>query len=137
MSHSSFPPGDVTGNAEGEYQHTPHELEAAVPALSDKSRAPIEATLPAVAEHIEEIAEHFYRHLFTVHPELLDGTFNRGNEAAGTQQQALAGSVPAFASALVNTPDHLLEDPLTRVAHKHPSLRIPPAHNQVVHATLL
>jgi len=52
--------------------------------LSDTSRPLIEATLPVVGEHIEEIAEHFYRHLFTVHPELLDGTFNRGNQAEGT-----------------------------------------------------
>jgi nitric oxide dioxygenase len=108
-----------------------------VPALSDKSRAPIEATLPAVAEHIQEIAGHFYRHLFTVHPELLDGIFNRGNQATGAQQQALAGSVAAFASALVNTPDHLLEDPLTRVSHKHASLGIQPDQYQVVHDSLM
>src|SRR5215813_3037859 len=65
--------------------------------LSDKSRPLIEATLPVVGEHIEEIAENFYRHLFTGHPELLDGTFNRGNQAQGTQQQALAGSVASSA----------------------------------------
>jgi len=41
------------------------------------------------------------------HPELLNGTFNRGNQADGTRQQALAGSVAAFAATLVNTPDHL------------------------------
>ena len=75
--------------------------------LSDKSRPVIEATLPTVGAHIQEIAQCFYRHLFTTHPELLDGTFNRGNQADGTQQQALAGSVAAFAAALVNTPDHL------------------------------
>ena len=90
--------------------------------LSDKSRPVIEATLPAVGEHIAEIAENFYRHLFAKHPELLDGTFNRGNQAQGTQQQALAGSVAAFAGALVNAPDHLPESLLIRVAHKHASL---------------
>ncbi|MET0796798.1 MAG: hypothetical protein ABWY21_05415 [Rhodococcus sp. (in: high G+C Gram-positive bacteria)] len=37
--------------------------------------------------------------MFTEHPELLDGTFNRGNQASGEQQQALAGSVAAFASS--------------------------------------
>ena len=36
-----------------------HQLEAVVPSLSDKSRVPIEATSPAVTEHIQEIAEHF------------------------------------------------------------------------------
>jgi Oxidoreductase NAD-binding domain len=69
--------------------------------LSDKSRPLIEATLPVVGEHIEEIAEHFYQHLFTEYPELLDGTFNRGNQAKGTQQQALAGSVAAFGRPMV------------------------------------
>jgi nitric oxide dioxygenase len=100
--------------------------------LSDKSRPLIEATLPVVGEHIEEIAERFYRNLFTAHPDLLDGTFNRGNQAQGTQQQALAGSVVAFASALVNTPEHLPENLLTRVAQKHASLGIRPDQYQVV-----
>ncbi|HEY2080753.1 MAG TPA: globin domain-containing protein [Streptosporangiaceae bacterium] len=105
--------------------------------LSDKSRPLIEATLPVVGEHIEEIAEHFYQHLFTEHPELLDGTFNRGNQAQGTQQQALAGSVAAFAGALVNAPDHVPEKLLARVAHKHASLGIQPDQYQVVHDNLI
>ena len=67
--------------------------------LSARSRPVIEATLPVVAEHIEEIADRFYQHLFGEHPELLDGTFNRGNQAEGTQQLALAGSVAVFASS--------------------------------------
>jgi nitric oxide dioxygenase len=105
--------------------------------LSDKSRPLIEATLPAVGEHIKEIARQFYRHLFTIHPELLDGTFNRGNQAQGTQQQALAGSVAAFASALVNTPNRPPETLLARVAHKHASLGIHPDQYQVVHDCLM
>ena len=105
--------------------------------LSGQSRPFIEATLRVVGEHIGEIAERFYRHLFTAHPELLDGTFNRGNQAQGTQQQALAGSVAAFASALVNTPDHPPETLLTRVAHKHASLGIRPEQYQVVHDSLV
>ncbi|MFJ9584664.1 globin domain-containing protein [Streptomyces acidicola] len=105
--------------------------------LSDKSRPIIEATLPVVGEHIEEITEHFYRHLFTEHPELLDGTFNRGNQTQGTQQQALAGSIAAFAGALVNTPGHLPENLLTRVAHKHASLGIRPDQYHVVHDNLM
>src|SRR5215468_570630 len=105
--------------------------------LSVKSRPVIQATLPVVGAHIKDIADHFYRHLFTGHPELLDGTFNRGNQAQGTQQQALAGSVAAFASALVNTPDHVPENLLARVAHKHASLGIQPDQYQVVHDSLL
>jgi nitric oxide dioxygenase len=105
--------------------------------LSDKSRPLIEATLPVVGEHIKQIAEDFYRHLFTIHPELLDGTFNRGNQAQGTQQQALAGSVAAFASALVKAPHRAPEILLARVAHKHASLGIRPDQYQVVHDALM
>ena len=49
--------------------------------ISDRSRPIVEATLPVVGEHIGEIARRFYAHLFADHPELLDGTFNRGNQA--------------------------------------------------------
>src|SRR3954468_5809237 len=104
--------------------------------LSEKSRPVIEATLPVVGDHIGEIAERFYEHLFAAHPDLLDGVFNRGNQAEGTQQQALAGSVAMFASALVNHPDELPWHLLSRVAHKHASLGITPAQYEVVHEHL-
>ncbi|MBV9922611.1 MAG: hypothetical protein JOY78_17410 [Pseudonocardia sp.] len=51
--------------------------------LSDRSRPVVEATLPVVGANIGEIASRFYRHLFAEHPELLDGVFNRGNQARG------------------------------------------------------
>ncbi|SFL80003.1 globin domain-containing protein [Geodermatophilus ruber] len=101
--------------------------------LSEKAKPVIEATLPVVGENIGAIAERFYAHLFGEHPELLDGTFNRGNQAEGAQQKALAGSVAMFASALVNHPDHLPEHLLNRVAHKHTSLGIRADQYQVVH----
>jgi len=87
--------------------------------LSQKSRPVITATLPVVAENIGEIAQRFYRHMFAEHPELLDGVFNRGNQAHGHQQQALAGSVAAFATTLVETPERVPEQLLRRIAHKH------------------
>jgi len=101
--------------------------------LSDRSRPVIEATLPAVAENIREIARRFYAHLFGEHPELFDGVFNRGNQAEGSQQVALAGSVAAFASSLVKTPEQLPEHLLSRISHKHASLGITAAQYQVVH----
>ena len=104
--------------------------------LSDRSRPIVAATLPAVGEAIPLIAQRFYQHMFTAHPELLDGTFNRGNQAEGTQQVALAGSVAAFATALVKTPEQLPERLLSRVAHKHASLGIRPDQYQVVHEHL-
>ncbi|RBY92561.1 globin domain-containing protein [Blastococcus sp. TF02A-30] len=104
--------------------------------LSAKSTPVIQATLPVVAENIQEIARRFYEHLFGQHPELLDGTFNRGNQAEGTQQVALAGSVAVFATALVDHPDRLPEHLMSRIAHKHASLGITPAQYQVVHDNL-
>jgi nitric oxide dioxygenase len=105
--------------------------------LSEKSRPVIEATLPVVGENIGTIAERFYEHMFGAHPELLDGVFNRGNQAEGTQQQALAGSVAMFASALVTLPDRLPYHLLSRIAHKHASLGLRPDQYQVVYDNLM
>ncbi|GAB3324345.1 FAD-binding oxidoreductase [Geodermatophilus aquaeductus] len=104
--------------------------------LSDRSRPVVEATLPVVADHVQEIARRFYGHLFTAHPELFDGVFNRGNQATGEQQVALAGSVAVFASTLVKSPEQLPEQLLSRIAHKHASLGIAPAQYDVVHEHL-
>jgi nitric oxide dioxygenase len=104
--------------------------------LSDRARPVIQATLPVVAENIQEIAKRFYTHLFEQHPELLDGTFNRGNQAEGTQQVALAGSVAVFATALADRPDRLPDHLLSRIAHKHASLGLRPDQYQVVHDNL-
>ena len=105
--------------------------------LSDQNRPVIEATLPVVGVHIGKIAERFYGHLFTEHPELLDGTFNRGNQASGEQQQALAGSVAAFASSLIETPERVPENLLSRIAHKHVSLGIRADQYLLVHDNLM
>ena len=104
--------------------------------LSDRSRPVIEATLPVVADNIEEIATRFYAHLFGEHPELIDGVFNRGNQAEKTQQLALAGSVAVFATSLMKVPEQLPEHLLNRIAHKHASLGITPAQYDVVHDNL-
>jgi nitric oxide dioxygenase len=105
--------------------------------LSDKSRPVVAATLPVVAEHIGEIARRFYVHMFTEHPELLDGWFNRGNQVREEQQQALAGSVAAFATTLVESPERVPEQLLSRIAHKHASLGIRPDQYQLVHDNLM
>ena len=96
--------------------------------LSEQNRPIVEATLPVVGQHIGAIAGRFYEHMFAAHPELMDGIFNRGNQTSGEQQQALAGSVAAFATAMVTTPTHLPENLLSRIAHKHGGIRslLPP-----------
>ncbi|MFF0991638.1 globin domain-containing protein [Kocuria nitroreducens] len=105
--------------------------------MSDTAYPVVRATLPVVGENIQEIARRFYGHMFDAHPELLDGLFNRGNQADGRQQQALAGSVAAFAGALVHRPTELPEHLLSRIAHKHVSLGLHPDQYQIVHEHLM
>jgi nitric oxide dioxygenase len=104
--------------------------------LSEQSAATVRATLPAVGAAIGEITERFYAGLFAAHPELLRDLFNRGNQAAGTQKQALAGSIAAFATHLLEHPEQRPDAMLGRIAHKHASLGIAPEQYEVVHQHL-
>ncbi|MFE0581374.1 globin domain-containing protein [Streptomyces sp. NPDC058874] len=104
--------------------------------LSAKSTATVRATLPAVGAAIGDITELFYAKLFTAHPELLRDLFNRGNQNAGLQKQALAGSIAAFATHLVEHPDTRPDVMLTRIAHKHASLGVTREQYAVVHQHL-
>ncbi|WP_338693720.1 globin domain-containing protein [Streptomyces sp. Q6] len=92
--------------------------------LTAQSATVVRATLPAVGAAIEDITGLFYEKLFAAHPELLRDVFNRGNQAAGTQRQALAGSIAAFAGYLVDHPDDRPDVMLNRIAHKHASLGV-------------
>ncbi|MGX5182154.1 globin domain-containing protein [Streptomyces avermitilis] len=104
--------------------------------LSEQSAATVRATLPAVGAAVGEITARFYDRLFAARPELLRDLFNRGNQAAGTQRQALAGSIAAFATYLVEHPDERPDAMLDRIAHKHASLGIAPEQYAVVHEHL-
>ena len=104
--------------------------------LSEKSTATVRATLPAVGAAIGDITERFYARLFEAHPELLRDLFNRGNQAAGKQRLALAGSFAGFAAHLVEQPGTRPEAMLSRIAHKHASLGVSPAQYKVVHRHL-
>ncbi|WP_327272997.1 FAD-binding oxidoreductase [Streptomyces sp. NBC_01224] len=104
--------------------------------LSATSTATVRATLPAVGAAIGDIADLFYRKLFDAHPELLRDLFNRGNQASGAQRQALAGSIAAFATQLVEHPDTRPDVMLSRIAHKHASLGVTAAQYDIVHAHL-
>ncbi|MFE1976533.1 globin domain-containing protein [Streptomyces hygroscopicus] len=104
--------------------------------LSQKSAETVRATLPAVGEAIGTITDLFYRKLFTAHPELLRNLFNRANQSAGTQRQALAGAIAAFATALVERPGVRPDALLSRIAHKHASLGVSATQYPVVHRHL-
>lgn len=104
--------------------------------LSTKSFPIIEATLPLVSARMPEIARNFYGRMFAAQPELFEGLFSRSNQKNGSQQQALAGSVAAFATHLVNNPETTPEALLSRIAHKHVSLAIRPEQYDVVYQYL-
>jgi nitric oxide dioxygenase len=104
--------------------------------LSEPARATVRATLPAVGANLGEITERFYAGLFAARPELLRDLFNRGNQAAGTQRQALAGSIAAFATHLLEHPDRRPDAMLARIAHKHASLGVTPEQYALVHEHL-
>ncbi|MFE5585770.1 globin domain-containing protein [Kitasatospora sp. NPDC056531] len=104
--------------------------------LSAKSAEVLEATLPVVGAAIGDITPRFYDRLFAAHPELLRDLFNRGNQANGTQREALAGSIAAFASALIANPDQRPDAMLARIAHKHVSVGIDNEQYKVVHEHL-
>lgn len=90
--------------------------------LSEKARPIIEATAPVVAERIPHITPKFYQRMFGARPDLLDGMFSRSNQITGEQPRALAGSIVAFATWLLQHPDSYPHSVLSRIAHKHASL---------------
>ncbi|MFE5052897.1 globin domain-containing protein [Streptomyces sp. NPDC056637] len=104
--------------------------------LSEQSTPVIRTTLPVVGAAIGDIAELFYAKLFDDRPELLRDLFNRGNQASGEQQKALAGSIAAFASMLVEHPEARPDAMLARIANKHASLGITSDQYKLVHQHL-
>ncbi|MFE2025384.1 globin domain-containing protein [Streptomyces hygroscopicus] len=104
--------------------------------LSLESAAVIRATLPAVEGELDEITARFYGTMFAERPELLDGLFNRGNQASGEQRKALAGSIAAFAQALLADPGTRPDALLSRIAHKHAALGVTEDQYTIVHTYL-
>ncbi|WP_149830046.1 globin domain-containing protein [Streptomyces tailanensis] len=104
--------------------------------LSAESAAVVRATLPAVAGALDEITTRFYGAMFRDRPELLDGMFNRGNQASGAQRRALAGSIAGFATALLDDPETRPDTLLDRIAHKHAAVGVTDDQYTIVHKYL-
>ncbi|KRD17828.1 hemin transporter [Mycobacterium sp. Root265] len=96
----------------------------------------ITATLPLVGANIDAITRSFYQRLFEAHPSLLRNLFNRGNQAQGAQQRALAASIATFATHLVNPDLPHPAELLSRIGHKHASLGITADQYPIVHEHL-
>ena len=104
--------------------------------LEPAHAAMITATLPLVGANIDAITRSFYRRLFEAHPSLLRNLFNRGNQAQGAQQRALAASIATFATHLVNPDLPHPAELLSRIGHKHASLGITADQYPIVHEHL-
>ncbi|MBF8189431.1 hemin transporter [Nonomuraea sp. K274] len=104
--------------------------------LSKESAAIVRDTLPVVGARLDEIAARFYGRMFAERPELLDGLFNRGNQLSGEQRRALAGSIAAFAGALLANPDERPDALLSRIAHKHTAVGVTDDQYVIVHKYL-
>ncbi len=109
----------------------------AVPApLSATHAEVVRATLPVVGAAIGDITPLFYRKMFAAHPDLQRDLFNRGNQAQGDQQRALAGAIAAYATMLVSDTGPSPGAVLERIANKHASLGITVEQYPIVHEHL-
>ncbi|MGV9775914.1 globin domain-containing protein [Streptosporangium sp. NPDC003464] len=104
--------------------------------LSAESAAIVRATLPVVGASLDAITTRFYETMFSERPELLDGLFNRGNQANGEQRRALAGSIASFATVLLDHPDERPDALLARIAHKHTAVGVTDDQYVIVHKYL-
>ncbi|MFF9915700.1 globin domain-containing protein [Streptomyces sp. NPDC013457] len=104
--------------------------------LSEQATPVVRATLPVVGASLGEITERFYAGMFAARPELLRDLFNRGNQVNGDQRRALAGSIAAFAGALLESPGTRPDVMVSRIAHKHASLGVTSEQYKVVHEHL-
>ena len=104
--------------------------------LSTTSTDVVRATLPVIGGAIGDITPVFYQRLFAAHPELQRDLFNRGNQAQGEQQRALAGAIAAYATLLVAEDGPEPEAVLARIANKHASLGISEDSYPIVHQHL-
>ncbi|NRQ39962.1 hemin transporter [Nonomuraea sp. NN258] len=104
--------------------------------LSAESAAIVRATLPVIGASLDAITTRFYETMFSERPELLDGLFNRGNQANGEQRRALAGSIASFATMLLERPDERPDHLLARIAHKHTAVGVTDDQYVIVHKYL-
>ncbi|MDQ0162923.1 NO-inducible flavohemoprotein [Aeribacillus alveayuensis] len=102
--------------------------------LSKRTIQIIKSTAPVLAERGTEITTHFYKRMFSNHPELLN-IFNHANQEKGRQPTALANTLYAAASHI----DELekLIPAVKQIGHKHRSLGIKKEHYPIVGENLL
>jgi nitric oxide dioxygenase len=89
----------------------------------------VKATIPLLASAGVAITDHFYRRLFTHHPELKN-IFNLSHQHSGAQKVALFDAIAAYAHHIENPA--ALKSAIERIAQKHTGFNVQPEHYQVV-----
>jgi len=102
--------------------------------LDQSTRDLVRGTAPVLKEHGVLLTRHFYARMFEHNPEL-KALFNQGHQGAGSQQQALAMAVAAYAQHIDNP--MVLAPVLELIANKHVSLGIRAEHYAIVGRHLL
>jgi len=102
--------------------------------LSKSTMEIIKSTAPILAERGTEITKHFYKRMFSNHPELLN-IFNHANQEQGRQPTALANSLYAAASNIDQLENIL--PVVKQIGHKHRSLGVKKEHYPIVGENLL
>ncbi|MDY7547974.1 NO-inducible flavohemoprotein [Glaciimonas sp. CA11.2] len=102
--------------------------------ISANARPYIDASVPVLREYGVAISTCFYARLFEAHPELKN-IFNMANQKNGSQQQALASALFAYAANIDNA--DALTPVISRIVQKHVSLGIRAEHYPIVGHHLL
>lgn len=94
----------------------------------------VQATAPAVAEHLNEITQRFYPLMFERYPQVTP-LFNQAHQKNGGQPRALAGMILAYVQ-LRKSPEKARET-LEIVVNKHVALDIQPDQYPIVGECLM
>ncbi|WP_297810523.1 NO-inducible flavohemoprotein [uncultured Methylophaga sp.] len=94
----------------------------------------IKATVPVLKTHGEALTRLFYQRMFENNPEV-KAYFNQAHQHSGSQQQALATAICAYAENIDNP--EALSAAVELIAQKHASLGIKPEHYPIVGQNLL
>ncbi|KGM41519.1 dihydropteridine reductase [Aquabacterium sp. NJ1] len=102
--------------------------------LTQTHRELVKGTAALLKEQGVALTRHFYARMFEYNPEL-KAIFNQGHQREGSQQQALAMAVAAYAQHIDNP--GVLMPVLELIANKHVSLGIRAEHYAIVGRHLL
>ncbi|AYF44985.1 putative flavohemoprotein [Halobacteriovorax sp. BALOs_7] len=102
--------------------------------LSTQTIEIVKSTAPVLEENGVLLTKHFYQKMFENNPEVLP-YFNRAHQNRGSQQEALAGAICAYAKNIDNL--DALGGAVSLITNKHAALKVEPEHYPIVGVNLL